>query len=832
MFQVSNSLDFITCPFVRKDEICNRAHCVFSHRKTANSSDKTKTSAAFKSPLRSEKSISSNIRRNDLEYDPVDNYAVNGLSSAKTASTNYLAKCHKKPLVIEQQSDFLHNNAGKEKLDYLNGNVDSNNVAKKPEGKTKTCGKKSKLKTSTENVLKKSSTESAKNTATKMVKQVQVKRKLVSEVDFLSMEEGGLDLPKKKKLPANKSVNGKQQAKSSVELEKIDLTEDIESPEELEISNVAHNDSPKGNITTSTCNRRVEIPFPQVEVRKQSPGTPYDLMQQRLQLLGQLKASLTKPNKSSNGAKISVPSADIITKSSTVASEVSKESALAIINSVPISKSRVAHQPKEEIADNRQVLLNTGCTSGQSAAKAPTIDPKTHSSKIPLIIRQQYLNKFFDHYQRLTSDSDAHTKSAEAEKSIYDRTNSKTVYMSSCVNALKRLANMSSAEFLAQSESSKSSAIDKPASSLSSTSLSKTKSLSHNQVLFGSKYSFVSQNTRNSGSSQRNCLSGEEFHKLCEKLCLSSDELKIHGFPGFGESKRKCFLVNDLEKVGVNDIEERICSRCGKSYSVYAISGSPVSANCESVECVYHWGKLWYQRTSMDQRFNCCQGDVSSIGCCISKGHVVDRTVVLKKEFIPTSDRKNGETDSDGIHTELHSTFDKSVSQEGSFSNKSVYAIDCEMCYTTMGIELTRVSVVNDKNDVCYDKLVKPKFPVVDYNTRFSGITEAMLKNVSTTLSIVQKDLLKLFSGSTILVGHSLESDLFALQLIHEKVIDTSVLFPHKMGLPYKRSLKNLALEYVGKIIQESADGHDSNEDAQTCISLLKYKLKTTSVRT
>lgn len=47
--------------------------------------------------------------------------------------------------------------------------------------------------------------------------------------------------------------------------------------------------------------------------------------------------------------------------------------------------------------------------------------------------------------------------------------------------------------------------------------------------------------------------------------------------------------------------------------------------------------------------------------------------------------------------------------------------------------------------------------------------------------------------------------DLFysnSLQLIHDTVVDTSVVFPHKMGHPYKRALRNLASEILKKIIQ------------------------------
>lgn len=87
---------------------------------------------------------------------------------------------------------------------------------------------------------------------------------------------------------------------------------------------------------------------------------------------------------------------------------------------------------------------------------------------------------------------------------------------------------------------------------------------------------------------------------------------------------------------------------------------------------------------------------------------------------------------------------------------------------------------------------------------RFSGITEQMLKNTTTTLHNVQAVLLSMFNSETILVGHSLESDFKALKLIHDVVVDTSVLYPHKMGPPKKRALKTLCIENLKKIIQEN----------------------------
>ena len=47
-----------------------------------------------------------------------------------------------------------------------------------------------------------------------------------------------------------------------------------------------------------------------------------------------------------------------------------------------------------------------------------------------------------------------------------------------------------------------------------------------------------------------------------------------------------------------------------------------------------------------------------------------------------------------------------------------VFALDCEMCSTTMGSELTRVTVIEYSGKTCYESLVKPDNDIIDYNTR------------------------------------------------------------------------------------------------------------------
>lgn len=97
--------------------------------------------------------------------------------------------------------------------------------------------------------------------------------------------------------------------------------------------------------------------------------------------------------------------------------------------------------------------------------------------------------------------------------------------------------------------------------------------------------------------------------------------------------------------------------------------------------------------------------------------------------------------------------------------NYGVYALDCEMCYTTEGPELTRVTVISSDCKTVYETLVMPDNPILDHNTRFSGITEEDLLNVKTTIRDVQAVLLSKFSDKTILIGHSFDSDLRALRV-------------------------------------------------------------------
>ncbi|KAM9012451.1 RNA exonuclease 5 isoform 3-T4 [Ara ararauna] len=151
-----------------------------------------------------------------------------------------------------------------------------------------------------------------------------------------------------------------------------------------------------------------------------------------------------------------------------------------------------------------------------------------------------------------------------------------------------------------------------------------------------------------------------------------------------------------------------------------------------------------------------------------------------------------------------------------------LFGLDCEMCLTAKGNEVTRVSLVDAQGQCLLDELVKPESRVMNYLTRFSGVTKKMLLPVKTRLSDIQTRLKEILPHDAVLVGHSLNADLQALEMIHPSVIDTSLLFARNEGRRFK--LKFLAKAVLGKEIQcEQKLGHDPAEDARAALELAQF---------
>ncbi|KAI9299438.1 ribonuclease H-like domain-containing protein, partial [Cunninghamella echinulata] len=131
--------------------------------------------------------------------------------------------------------------------------------------------------------------------------------------------------------------------------------------------------------------------------------------------------------------------------------------------------------------------------------------------------------------------------------------------------------------------------------------------------------------------------------------------------------------------------------------------------------------------------------------------------------------------------------------------------------------------------NILLDEYVKPDEPIVDHLTEYSGITPELMKEATCSLRRAQKHIRKIVDHNVILIGHSLDSDLNALQIAHPYCADTSLLYDSHRGPPYKPSLKHLATIYLKRMIQvtnKETKGHNSAEDALATMDLFKLKVK------
>lgn len=272
------------------------------------------------------------------------------------------------------------------------------------------------------------------------------------------------------------------------------------------------------------------------------------------------------------------------------------------------------------------------------------------------------------------------------------------------------------------------------------------------------------------------------------------------------ELNTRASILNEDYEVETEDPRigrQHTCVRCRCNF--YIKNQREYSANQD--RCIFHHGKLrnvW----GHEMVYSCCGGEKQSPGCCQNKHHVWSGIV----------------TGFNGPYEFVRTKYRKTPPASGNFG---VYAMDCEMVYTIAGMELARVTVVAIDGHLVYDAYVRPENEILDYNTRYSGITVRDMKNSCKTLKDVQNDLMGFINADTILIGHSLENDLRVLKMVHYSVIDTAVAFPHYNGLPFRRSLKSLVSCFLRREIQNNGDrGHDSIEDSQACMDLMLWRVR------
>ncbi|KAH9943468.1 Rexo1 protein [Epithele typhae] len=235
------------------------------------------------------------------------------------------------------------------------------------------------------------------------------------------------------------------------------------------------------------------------------------------------------------------------------------------------------------------------------------------------------------------------------------------------------------------------------------------------------------------------------------------------------------------------------CDRCNQRFIVKRRENAD--------HCRFHWGRREKRRV-----YTCCSRTTDEEGCETGP-HVFyesDPDILHSRHGFTSSRPKNGDED----------------------SALDIVALDCEMIYSTGGMRVARVSVVDGTGNEVLDKFIRMDdgVEVIDFNTRFSGINEENYSTAVHPLESVRESLDSLINSETIIIGHALENDLKTLRMIHHRCVDTVVLFPHQQGHPYRRALRALAKEFLGQTIQAAgAAGHSSIEDSVATLDLVRW---------
>ncbi|TNY24706.1 Rexo1 protein [Rhodotorula diobovata] len=265
----------------------------------------------------------------------------------------------------------------------------------------------------------------------------------------------------------------------------------------------------------------------------------------------------------------------------------------------------------------------------------------------------------------------------------------------------------------------------------------------------------------------------------------------------------------------------RTCDRCKKDFTVRGDLDSDGRQACQ-----FHFGRMVTEKIGGQKQrvYSCCPA-VAATPCQVGPHVFKDEDVAAlhsRVPFIPTSSLRASLSSS--ASTSSPSSFDLPPAVD-------IVALDCEMIYTTAGMSLARVTVVSATGSTLLDEHVRPPpgVAILDLNTRFSGVQSGDIDKAVLDVPGVRRALARFVDEETVFVGHGVENDLKALRLIHEKVIDTAILFPHPNGGTWRHSLRNLAKDILRKFVQAGSDptvGHSAKEDAETALELVRWKVR------
>lgn len=175
-------------------------------------------------------------------------------------------------------------------------------------------------------------------------------------------------------------------------------------------------------------------------------------------------------------------------------------------------------------------------------------------------------------------------------------------------------------------------------------------------------------------------------------------------------------------------------------------------------------------------------------------------------------------------------------------TRRRAIVLDCEMVQVEEGRrELAFLTAIDFlTGEVLVDNYVQPKSKVVNWDSRFSGVTPgAMNKAVKKGTALkgwegARSRLWQFMDSETVLIGHSLNNDLDVLGIIHWNIVDSSIftseaVFLHLHSgeqLTRTWSLKTLTSELVNYDIQVGNRGHSALEDAHATRDVVIWCLR------
>ncbi|GAA5882690.1 hypothetical protein JCM16303_006546 [Sporobolomyces ruberrimus] len=301
---------------------------------------------------------------------------------------------------------------------------------------------------------------------------------------------------------------------------------------------------------------------------------------------------------------------------------------------------------------------------------------------------------------------------------------------------------------------------------------------------------------------------------LKERQEKEKGELKkerVEGFVHDEETLRKFGYLLEVPEGEGGDIpnevgQKRVCDRCKGEFVV-----KNELTHADRQACSYHYGKMMSEKIGgVRQRVWSCCPTPQATPCQVGPH-------VFKDE------------DPIDLHARVGFITSSSLPRPSRSELQDLVALDCELLYTTSGLSLARLTVVSSDGSLLYDIHVLPSrtSTIVDLNTRYSGILRGDLEKAEKGLEGVREELGRWVGEDTVIVGHGLENDLRALRLVHKKVIDTAILFPHPNGGTWRFALRNLTKEYLKRFIQDSDPtiGHSAKDDAECALELVRWKV-------